>query len=238
LRCGPPNQNASFGYQKARPLATAFSAVFGIGVVLTLAYGTLRDWNRPHEASAAVMFAAGLLGILINSLNIYILKKGPDEPDISVLRSDNIADVGMGAAIIAGAILIPTTGIVLDPFIALAIAGYVVWAWGKALVRSMAVILDFVPDGIRTELVARELLKVSGVHEINDLHIWSAGGQPTLSCHVVVDANTVEARAAIRNQMGSMLEQRFNVRHTTFEFESSFFPYDALKIPLDRSGLH
>lgn len=223
----PTTNKATYGFLGIRPFVTLINALIAVGAALILLSGTFRDLHRPSAVSPSIMISLGLLGVLINGFNIYIFKRGPDDPDIRALYSGNMGDLGLDAAIITSAILIRTTGItILDRVIALGIATYMLWTWGKTFVDSGSSLLGFVPRHIDLQEVHLFLLKVQEVEDIHDLHIWSVGWQTALSCHVVVKLKSVSETEKIMDEMRLMLDSRFNIWHTTFQFEN-----DSISIP-------
>ena len=76
------------------------------------------------------------------------------------------------------------------------------------------------PKGIQLAEVAGAMRELSGVLDVHDLHIWSLGSEAhALSCHVQIEDMPPSASDAILKSLGKMLEARFDIDHTTIQFE-------------------
>ena len=70
------------------------------------------------------------------------------------------------------------------------------------------------------ESVAAAVLRVEGVVEVHDMHIWCLGSNSqALSCHVhILDMPTSETEQ-IAHKVREMLAHEFEIHHTTIQFE-------------------
>jgi cobalt-zinc-cadmium efflux system protein len=61
---------------------------------------------------------------------------------------------------------------------------------------------------------------IDGVLDVHDLHIWSLGSSThALSCHVLIEDVPPSASDAILRRINAMLLERFQIGHTTIQFE-------------------
>jgi cobalt-zinc-cadmium efflux system protein len=68
--------------------------------------------------------------------------------------------------------------------------------------------------------VAKAMRDVPGVLDVHDLHIWSLGSSThALSCHVRIEDVPLSASDAILRGLNTVLAGRFNISHTTVQFE-------------------
>ena len=59
-----------------------------------------------------------------------------------------------------------------------------------------------------------------GVLDVHDLHIWSLGSSThALSCHVLIEDVPPSASDAILRRVNGVLAERFQIAHTTVQFE-------------------
>ena len=75
------------------------------------------------------------------------------------------------------------------------------------------------------EKVANAMLRVEGVRDVHDVHIWSLGSNShALSCHVhILDMPTSESER-IAHQVCEALAHEFGIYHTTIQFEHTHPP--------------
>ena len=84
--------------------------------------------------------------------------------------------------------------------------------------ESGRVFLEAAPRGIDPDDVGRSLVKVPGVVEVHDLHVWEvSSGFPALSAHVVVGCDA--DRHKVRRKLDHEIHDRFEIDHTTLQVE-------------------
>ena len=73
---------------------------------------------------------------------------------------------------------------------------------------------------MRLEEIAAAVGEVSGVNEVHDLHVWSIGSDThALSCHIGIADIPPSASERILREVRQVLAARFEIHHTTIQFE-------------------
>jgi cobalt-zinc-cadmium efflux system protein len=117
---------------------------------------------------------------------------------------------------VAGGLILLTGWNRLDPIASLVVAGLIFWSSYSLLRESTRILLEVAPDEPRE--VADEMLRVPGVVEVHDLHVWTVGsGSPSVSAHVLVEPGA--DCHAIRLQLANLLGERFGLSHSTLQVE-------------------
>ena len=95
------------------------------------------------------------------------------------------------------------------------------------IIDSTNILLESLPKGMSLNNVAAAILKVPGVREVHDVHIWSLGSEThALSCHVqILDMPTSETER-ICQRIRELLSSEFDIDHTTIQFEHTHAPGD------------
>jgi cobalt-zinc-cadmium efflux system protein len=97
------------------------------------------------------------------------------------------------------------------------------------LKASGRVFLEAAPAGLDPDRIGRELAAQPDVVEVHDLHVWEVtSGFPALSAHVVVRAGS--DCHALRRRLQRVLEERFDVDHTTLQVDHEAAPQRPLQI--------
>jgi cobalt-zinc-cadmium efflux system protein len=87
------------------------------------------------------------------------------------------------------------------------------------------ILLEGLPRGLELESVVSAMRQIEGVLDVHDLHIWSLGSSlHALSCHVLIEDLPPSASDAILRALNHMLDERFQIRHTTVQFEHAHCP--------------
>jgi cobalt-zinc-cadmium efflux system protein len=96
----------------------------------------------------------------------------------------------------------------------------IVWtAWG-IIREALNILLEGLPRGIHLQDVTSAVRAIEGVLDVHDLHIWSLGSSThALSCHVLIADVPPSASDAILQRLSTMLAGRFQIAHTTVQFE-------------------
>src|ERR1700676_140235 len=104
----------------------------------------------------------------------------------------------------------------------------VLWSGVGILRESTHILLDGLPRSIALEEVARALLKIEGVHEVHDIHIWTLGTDlNALSCHICIPDMHMEESEKILKSIRERLDADYHISHTTVQFERAGLPRDA-----------
>jgi cobalt-zinc-cadmium efflux system protein len=70
-----------------------------------------------------------------------------------------------------------------------------------------------------TEMV-NALNQVPEVKDIHDVHVWSISPElHAMSCHVLIDDLSTTQTASIRQKIEDVLQERFQIKHTTLQME-------------------
>jgi cobalt-zinc-cadmium efflux system protein len=133
------------------------------------------------------------------------------------MLGDALSSVG----IIIGGFFIRATGAPwIDPLLSVVIGALILWTAFDVIRESLNILLEGLPRGIRRDDVCDALREVAGVVDIHDLHIWSlSSAAHALSCHAVIEDLPPSESGAILSRMNHMLADRFEIRHTTIQFE-------------------
>src|SRR5262249_7610713 len=134
-----------------------------------------------------------------------------------------IGDIGASAGVILGAVLIALTGATwVDPVISVAIAVLIAVRAARLIREALNILLEATPKGLSVPRMAADMRHVEGVRDVHDLHVWTiASGMRALSCHAIVDDIPPSESATILDRLTAMLRARYDICHTTIQFEST-----------------
>jgi cobalt-zinc-cadmium efflux system protein len=95
------------------------------------------------------------------------------------------------------------------------------------------ILLEGLPRDIRLEDVAAAVLRIEGVREVHDIHIWTLGTNLyALSFHVCIPDMHMEESERLLANIVEMLARDFHITHTTIQFERAGLLADpALHMP-------
>lgn len=227
----PADDKRTYGYRRFEILAAAFNALLLFAVAGYILYEGLQRIRHPEEVQSTGMLVTAAVGLVVNLLAMRLLASGKDKSlNLKGAYLEVWADMLGSLGVIAGAVIIMfTSWRWVDPVIAIAIGLWVLPRTWTLLKDTSRILLEGVPPGLKLRDIRSALAEVPGVFEVHDLHVWSLSlDDVNASVHLELadgaDGEQVRLAAA------GVLEQRFEIRHSTIQTERTGCE--------DRSNLH
>lgn len=222
----PPNHQKTYGYQRAGVLAAFVNGLILVGVSLFICFEGYKRIVAPEQVATGKMLIVGIVALLINASVTIGLAREHRDLNLRAVFVHYLGDALSNVGIIAGAFLIGYTGQpLIDPLLAFLIAGMIFWGALGIITESSNILLESLPKGMSLEGIASAVLRVQGVREVHDIHVWSLGSEShAMSCHVqILDMSTSESEK-ICHLIREALAGEFGITHTTIQFEHQHEP--------------
>ena len=218
----PADQHRTYGYHRVGILAALLNAVTLIVIVLAIGFEAVRRIMDPAPVQGGVVIATALVAIAINAFVILTLRGDGVNLNLRAAMLHVTGDVAASAGVvIAGAVILLTGWLYIDPILSLAIAAFIAYgAWG--IVReTVNLLMEGTPPEVNLAAVTAEISATKLVTGIHDLHVWAlSSDEMALSCHIVIaDTSLGDAEHVVRD-LESKLCDRFAIGHTTIQVES------------------
>ena len=222
----PTNSNKTYGYHRMEILAALINGI----VLLIMAGGILLEaferWQNPAEVNSTIVIWVAAFGLCANLGVIYFLTGPMNHGHDLNIRSafyhvlgDTIASVGV---VIGGIVMLYTGWYFVDSLLAATISLLLIWGAFKLISESVHILLEGVPKGVSIEEVEKELTSIPEIKNIHELHIWCiCSNIYALSTHALINDQKVNQVESILEDIRSLLKKRFNITHSTVQFESS-----------------
>lgn len=221
LQRRPADPRRTYGYQRSGVLAAFVNALLLIAVAGYIFYEAYQRFRSPVPVMTEVLVWVSLAGIVVNGGIAWGMWRGRRDLNLRTVVIHNAGDAASNVAILTGALVMERTGwFVVDPLLSVAIGAAILWSSRGVLKETTNILLEGTPRGMNVETVARAMLKVAGVLEVHDIHIWSlAANLHALSCHVRIAEMSTRESETILDQLNALLARDFNITHTTIQFE-------------------
>jgi cobalt-zinc-cadmium efflux system protein len=220
LASRPARGAMTYGMGRAEILSAQANGVTLLVLALVIVYDGIRRLVSPPAVEGWTVFGVALAGVAVNVLAAGILHSR-HERSLNVEGSYRhiLTDLyGFIATAIAGMVIITTGFRRADPIASLVICALMLHAAYRLLKASGRVFMEAAPAGLEPREIGEVLASQPGVVEVHDLHVWEVtSGFPALSAHVVVRAG--EDCHDVRRQLQEVLQQRFDLRHTTLQVD-------------------
>jgi cobalt-zinc-cadmium efflux system protein len=225
----PPTSEKTYGYHRAGILAAFVNAMLVAAVALFVVYESAQRLRHPVEVRTGIMMWMSLLALAVNGGITLAVHRGRRDLNLRTVWIHNLGDSLSNIAVFVGALTIRWTGARwVDPAIGIVIGGMVLWSGAGILRESTHILLEGLPRSIRLEKVAASILRVEGVQEIHDMHIWTLGTDLlALSCHACIPDMHMEKSEKILERIREVLAHEFHITHTTVQFERAGPPSEA-----------
>jgi len=225
----PPTEEKTYGYHRAGILAAFVNAMILTFAALFIIYESIGRLRQPAEVHATVMLWVSLIALAVNGGITLAVHSGRRDLNVRSVWLHNLGDALSNVAIFVAALLIRYTGATwTDPVIGMLIGGMVLWSGAGILNESGHILLEGMPRGVNLADVAAVLLRIDGVREVHDIHIWTLGTDlHALSCHIRIPDMHMEECEKILTQVREVLARDFAITHTTIQFERAGLPAEA-----------
>jgi cobalt-zinc-cadmium efflux system protein len=213
-------EQQTFGYRRYSLLGALISALMLIlGSALILMRAVPRLFS-PETVEPRGMLAIAVLGIVINTVAVLRLRGGKklNERVVFIHLMEDV--LGWIAVFVVSLVLLFYEIKILDPILSIVITIYILSKIFPILKTAFRIFLQYAPQGSDVKKIRDELLRLEGVHDVHDIHLWSLDGHYTVfSAHFVVDDNPdVETLEGVKQNIRMKL-QSLGINHSTIEFE-------------------
>ena len=232
LATRPPSGAMTYGLGRVEILSAQANGVTLLVLGGVIVYEAIVRLVSPPDVRGGLVLVVALVGIVVNLAATAVLSRGAGERSLNIEGSYRhiLTDLYGFIATAVAAIVILATGLNrADPIASLLIAGLMWHAAYGLLKASGRVFLEAAPAGLDPDRIGRELAAQPDVVEVHDLHVWEVtSGFPALSAHVVVRAGS--DCHALRRKLQRVLEERFDLHHTTLQVDHEAAPQRPLQI--------
>ncbi len=218
----PPDKFKSFGYKRAETVAALVNLTTLILIGLYLVIEALKRFYSPEEVEGwTVVYVAGLALVVDIFTAVLTYSDSKNSMNIRAAFLHNVTDaLASVGVILAGTLILLYQWIWVDAAMTILIAGYVLWLSIREMPKVIHLLMEGTPAGIEINDVIAAMQDVEGVADVHHVHIWQLDEQRNaLEAHVML-SNLIridDIKAAIK----SMLKERFEIQHSTLEFENN-----------------
>ena len=211
----------SYGYRRLSTLAALLNVVIlttGSVVIITQ---TIPRLLAPEEVNGLGMIGFAILGVIMNGIAVLRLRSNSKSLNQRTVMLHLLEDVlGWGAVLVASIVIYFTNWYILDPILSLLIAGYILFNALKNLKSIMHIFLQAIPNDVNVQEIQNLALKIEGVQEVNDLHVWSLDGEFNIaSMHVFYKAEfDLEESESLKSEIRKLFADK-GIEHVTLELE-------------------
>ena len=218
----PADRRRSYGYQRAGIVAALINSSILVVIVLAIAVEAARRFLAPQPVQGGLVVATALAAIAINAFVILILRQEQRDLNQRAALLHVFGDVAASAGVVvAGAVIVLTGWLYVDPLLSLAIAALIAYGAVGIVRETVNLLMEGTPPEINLAAVTSEINGAELVTGVHDLHVWALAPRDlALSCHIVMDDTTLSEAEHVVRDLETALCERFAIGHTTIQVES------------------
>ena len=226
----PAEGAMTFGLGRAEILSAQVNGITLLVLAVLITWEAIQRLSSPLSVDAGPVLVVALVGVAVNLLAARILA-GAGRESLNVEGSFRhvVTDLYAFIATALAAVVILATGFDrADAIASLFVAALMLYSAYALLRASGRIFLEAAPEGVDVAAIGNALAAEPYVVEVHDLHVWEVtSGFPALSAHVVVERDC--DCHAVRASLESLLDDRFDLHHTTLQVEHEA-PEELLEI--------
>ena len=219
----PADTKRTYGYQRLSLFSAIFAGVVLLAGSLFILSEAIPRLLNPEHTNASGMIGLAILGIVVNGLGVWRLKRGQSQNE-KVLSWHLLEDVlGWVVILIGGIIMFFWDNHIIDPIMTIGFTTFVLWGVARNLRSTFNIFMQGVPEHIDVDKLKQSLQKIKGVIGAHDIHIWSLEGETDIfTGHIVVKNHILQnpdnAKKKIKQELA-----KHHIEHSTVELESEEF---------------
>jgi len=213
----------TFGYKRAEIIGAFANLVTLVIVALFLIKEGIERFVDPQPIDGFTMFWVAIIGLVANFITAALLWKNAQD-DLNMraafihIVSDTLSSVGV---IIGGWLIIQYEWYIVDTILTIIIGSYILWHCYQMLRETVEILMEATPDNIDLEELKRNMERIDKVKGIHHLHVWRLDESSNLlESHVVVRKEDLLNMEEIKSSLKTMLHNKFDIQHSTLEFET------------------
>ncbi len=234
----PATEKQTFGFYRLEILAALVNGTVLLALSVFIFYEAYQRLIDPQEIRGFLMLGVAVIGLGANIVSALVLRAGSHE-NLNVkgaflhVVGDLLSSVGV---IFGGAIILLTGWNAIDSILSFIIGGIILIGAYKLVMESVHILLESTPKHIGLKEVVDGVKTIEGVRDLHHVHLWTiTSGIYALSAHILIEDQMTSRSSQILEDINRFLRERFNIDHTTIQFECEACEMDFV-CRLDTAG--
>ncbi|MGK2921399.1 MAG: cation diffusion facilitator family transporter [Methyloceanibacter sp.] len=217
----PADWKRTYGFDRFQVLIAFTNGLALFVIAGWIVYEAIeRLMGTPH-VDGGIMVGVAIAGLLVNIAAFWLLQ-GADRENLNVRGAaiHVLGDLlGSVAALVAGAVILLTGWMPIDPLLSLLVAVIIVRSGWQVVAASAHILLEGAPKEVDTRDIAPDLVaNVEGVEAVHHVHVWSiTQSRRMVTLHARI-CDTEDSDDVVQG-IKARLKEKFNLDHATVEIE-------------------
>ncbi|MCW8837306.1 MAG: cation diffusion facilitator family transporter [Thiovulaceae bacterium] len=217
------NNIKTFGYYRAEIIAALFNSSILIIISVYLIFEAFHKLYNPQPIESNWVIALGLLGIIANSLGVFMIKEdAKSNMNFKAAYLHLLADVLTSVAVVTGGLLMYYFNIFwVDSLITIIIALYLIWASFYLVKDAVSVLMQSAPAELKLDEITEVITELQEIDNIHHIHLWQLDNEHIhLEAHLNFNENiSLKESSELISLLEKRLNELFGISHVTFQCE-------------------
>jgi cobalt-zinc-cadmium efflux system protein len=219
----PADWKRTYGFDRFQVLVAFTNGLALFAIAGWIVYEAIvRLMGTPH-VDGGIMVGVALAGLAVNIAAFWLLL-GADRENLNVRGAaiHVLGDLlGSVAALVAGAVIVFTGWMPIDPLLSMLVAVIIVRSGWHVVAASAHILLEGAPKELDTREIGPDLVaNVEGTEGVHHVHVWSiTQARRMVTLHALIGDAADSDR--IVKAIKARLKERFDLDHATVEVERS-----------------
>ncbi|MGV1015480.1 MAG: cation diffusion facilitator family transporter [Methyloceanibacter sp.] len=217
----PADWKRTYGFDRFQVLIAFANGLALFAIAAWIVYEAVERLMTPLEVKGGIMVVVAVLGLLVNVVAFWLLR-GADRDNLNIRGAaiHVLGDLlGSVAALAAGAVILLTGWMPIDPLLSIVVAAIIVRSGWQVVAAAGHILLEGAPEELDTRAIGPDLVaNVKGVEGVHHVHVWSiTQARRMATLHALIGEGQHSDR--IVRDIKARLKERFDLDHATIEIE-------------------
>ena len=213
----------TFGFKRSEIIAAFLNSATLIVLAVFILFEAIQRFLNPVEISGTLVIWLALGSIAVNGLSVLFIKKDAEgNMNMKSAYLHLFGDMMTSIAVLTGGILMKYYRIYwIDPLFSILIALYLIYLSWDIFKTSLKIMMQFTPDNINIENLAKNLSEIKGIKNIHHIHIWQINEHNIMfEAHIDLENDVkISEFEEILEKVKEYLHSEHNIHHVTLQPE-------------------
>ena len=219
----PADWKRTYGFDRFQVLVAFANGLALFAIAGWIVYEAIERLTGTPHVSGGIMVVVATAGLLVNIAAFWLLL-GADRENLNVRGAaiHVLGDLlGSVAALAAGAVILLTGWMPIDPLLSILVAAIIVRSGWHVVAASAHILLEGAPKELDTREIGPDLVaNVDGAKGVHHVHVWSiTQARRMVTLHALIGDAADSDR--IVKAIKARLKEKFGLDHATVEIERS-----------------
>ncbi len=213
----------TFGFKRSEIIAAFLNSATLIVLAVFILFEAIQRFLNPVEISGTLVIWLALGSIAVNGLSVLFIKKDAEgNMNMKSAYLHLFGDMMTSIAVLTGGILMKYYRIYwIDPLFSILIALYLIYLSWDIFKTSLKIMMQFTPDNINIENLAKNLSEIKGIKNIHHIHIWQINEHDIMfEAHIDLENDVkISEFEEILEKVKEYLHSKHHIHHVTLQPE-------------------